>query len=217
MANQSPDRREALQLLAKAAAAAQFPGFVRWVYGAGGQDDAPAQSGAHSHSSISGPRTPYRPQFFAPAEYETIDSLSELIIPADESPGAHAAGVAEFIDFMAYTDREIQTPFRSGLSWLDEHARTHHGSPFARLAEGDQIALLQTLSSTNGSGSPAEGKRFFDLVRRYTVMGYYTSRVGLEQLDYPGLKLYASSPACPHADDPEHRHLLPVAAPSAHA
>jgi gluconate 2-dehydrogenase gamma chain len=44
-------------------------------------------------------------------------------------------------------------------------------------------------------------------MRRYTVMGYYTSRIGLEELDFPGLKMYAQSPACPHKDDPEHRHL----------
>jgi hypothetical protein len=39
------------------------------------------------------------------------------------------------------------------------------------------------------------------------VMGYYTSRVGLSELDYPGLRFYSQSPACPHTDDPEHRHL----------
>jgi gluconate 2-dehydrogenase gamma chain len=38
-------------------------------------------------------------------------------------------------------------------------------------------------------------------------MGYYTSKVGLEQLNYPGLKFYSASPECPHKDDPEHRHL----------
>ena len=26
-------------------------------------------------------------------------------------------------------------------------------------------------------------------------------------LDYPGLRIYAESPGCPHPDDPEHRHL----------
>jgi gluconate 2-dehydrogenase gamma chain len=48
---------------------------------------------------------------------------------------------------------------------------------------------------------------FFRLIRSYTVMGYYTSRIGLEELNYPGLKLYSHSPECPHKDDPEHRHL----------
>jgi gluconate 2-dehydrogenase gamma chain len=44
-------------------------------------------------------------------------------------------------------------------------------------------------------------------MRKYTVLGYYTSRIGLEELDYPGLRLYSSSPECPHKGDPEHKHL----------
>ncbi len=52
-----------------------------------------------------------------------------------------------------------------------------------------------------------QGTAFFKLIRRYTVMGYYTSRIGLEELDFPGLKFYSQSPECPHKNDPEHRHL----------
>jgi gluconate 2-dehydrogenase gamma chain len=45
------------------------------------------------------------------------------------------------------------------------------------------------------------------LIRRYTVMGYFTSAIGLKELDFPGLKFYTDSPACPHTNDPEHLHL----------
>ncbi|MFZ0806388.1 MAG: hypothetical protein WAN03_09405, partial [Candidatus Sulfotelmatobacter sp.] len=51
------------------------------------------------------------------------------------------------------------------------------------------------------------GRKFFNVFREYTVMGFYTSEIGLKELDYPGLRFYAESPACPHKDDPEHRHL----------
>jgi gluconate 2-dehydrogenase gamma chain len=55
-----------------------------------------------------------------------------------------------------------------------------------------------------------DGRAFFKLVREYTVMGFYTSRIGLEQLGYPGLQtVYDEMPGCPHLDDPEHRHLPP--------
>ena len=46
-------------------------------------------------------------------------------------------------------------------------------------------------------------------MREHTLMGFYTSRIGLEQLGYPGLQFYAESPGCPHPDDPEHAHLRP--------
>lgn len=54
----------------------------------------------------------------------------------------------------------------------------------------------------------AEGRAFFQLMRLYTIRGYYTSRVGLEELGYPGLKtMWAEMPGCPHTNDPEHLHL----------
>jgi hypothetical protein len=176
MANQSPDRRQALEMLALATAASRFPGFSRWIC---------APQHAMQESVQPRPHT-YAPQFFSPPEFEALDQLTDFIIPRDDTPGAKDAGVAEFIDFMAASDAKIQQPFREGLR------------PFLKLAAAQQNETLHALD-----GSP-----FFLLMRRYTVMGYYTSRMGLEQLDYPGLKLYSASPGCPHSGDPEHRHLV---------
>jgi hypothetical protein len=38
-------------------------------------------------------------------------------------------------------------------------------------------------------------------------MVFYTSEIGWRELDNPALRFYAESPACPHKNDPEHRHL----------
>ncbi|MBV9306754.1 MAG: gluconate 2-dehydrogenase subunit 3 family protein, partial [Acidobacteriaceae bacterium] len=151
----------------------------------------------------------YRPQYFTAAEYQTLEMLTEIIIPRDESPGAKEAGASEFIDFMAaHGEEEIQKPMRAGLEWLDEKARKTHGRPFVNLAAEEQAAILKTIAYKNQFvPEDKEGQIFFRLLRRYTVMGYYTSRIGLEELDYPGLKLYSHSPACPHTGDPEHLHL----------
>jgi hypothetical protein len=195
MANQSPDRRAILEMMAKAAIAGQFGGFSRWVFAA-----------EHGHQ-INTPVLPrpvkYQPRFFTAAEYQTLEALAEMIIPRDESPGARDAGVSEFIDFMAaHGEKEVQKPMRDGLTWLDAKAKQTHGHIFAELSPDQQTEILKGMAY-----SKAEEYEFFRLIRRYTVMGYYTSRIGLEELDYPGLKLYSQSPACPHADDPEHRHL----------
>ncbi len=199
MANQSPDRRQILEMLAKAATASQFPGFTRWVF-----------AGQHEHA-VSAPLQPrpahYQPQFFTSDEYQTIDILTELIIPRDESPGAHDAGVSEFIDFIAaHGEEELHKPMREGLVWLDKKARTVYGKPFARLTSDQQTALLKGVAYRNETPD-LQGKSFFELIRRYTVMGYYTSKAGLEELDFPGLRLYTHSPECPHKGDPEHRNL----------
>jgi gluconate 2-dehydrogenase gamma chain len=198
MANQGLDRRTVLEMVAKAAVASQFPGFSRWSFGA---EKPPAQQ----H------RGPYEPMYFNQSEYQTIEILADLIIPADKTPGAKEAGVGEFIDFMAaHGEAEIQQPMRDGLAWLDTTAKNSHGDVFAHLSAEQQIALLRTVAYRGGASlGDDKGQVFFRLIRRYTTMGYYTSRIGLEELDFPGLRLYTQSPACPHTNDPEHLHLSP--------
>jgi gluconate 2-dehydrogenase gamma chain len=204
VANQGHDRREALQMLALAAAASRFSGFSKWICAA-------QHSPEHATSTIANARPAvYQPQFFTAIEYTTLDQLTEMIIPADEHPGAREAGVSEFIDFMAANDPTIQQRFRSGLRWLDECAQKTNGSSFAKLSAEQQEKLLATLAyREHYQAGQEDGQKFFKLIRRYTVMGYYTTRIGFEALDFPGLRLYSESPACPHKDDPEHRHLPP--------
>lgn len=195
MANQSPDRRAVLQMLARVAVVSRFPGFSRWSFAAEHEHSAPPKA------------VSYQPQFFTPAEYRLLDQLSELIIPRDETPGAHDAGVDEFIDHMVAHDPAIQFEFRRGLGLVDALAVQTHSQDFMSLPVEGQQDLLRSLATTNQS--EVEGPAFFKLLRSYTVMGYYTTRMGLEALDYPGLRLYSASPECPHKDDPEHLHLPP--------
>jgi gluconate 2-dehydrogenase gamma chain len=197
MANQSPDRREVLSLLGRIAALSQFPGFSRWVCA---QD-------SHQRSPVTRPAV-YQPLFFSPVEYSTVDTLAEDIIPKDTAPGAHDAGVAEFIDFMVAHDSDLQYPFRTGLAWLDAFAVEKNGTEFKTLPPHTRESLLRKLAyRAEQSPTELQGQEFFALMRKYTVLGYYTSRIGLEELDYPGLRLYSSSPECPHKGDPEHKHL----------
>lgn len=200
MANQSPDRRQVLMLLAKVAAVGQFPGFSRWVY---------AAEHHHQDDPVQPRPGAYTPQFFTPDEYKLVDQVSELIIPKDESPGAREAGVAEFIDFMvAHEFPDVQFRFRTGVGWLNAFAVENDGAEFCALAAARQEALLSRLAlQSKQKPTEVQGQEFFKLIREYTVMGYYTSKPGMESLDMPGLKLYSASPECPHKDDPEHRHL----------
>jgi Gluconate 2-dehydrogenase subunit 3 len=196
MAGQSMERREVLRIMALAAAASGAPGFHRWAF-------------ACEHVGTSQPRsTSYTPRFFTPDEYATVERLTDLIIPGDDTPGARDAGVSEFVDFMMASDPGKQYQMRYGLTWLDAHARRLHGQSFRLLDAGLQTALLEPLAYTaRHRAGEEEGRAFFTLIREYTIMGFYTSRIGLEQLDYPGLRIYAELPGCPHPDDPEHRHL----------
>ncbi len=200
MAGQGLERREVLRVMTLAAAASRFPGFHRWAFACEHVGAQPAQVKP----------AVYTPQFFTPEEYSTLERLCELIIPRDDRPGAREAGVSEFVDFMAFSNPGVQYGFRYGLSWLDAHAKRLHDAPFRSLTAADQTEVLKHLAYRDQfRPGEEEGREFFKLIREYTIMGFYTSRVGLEQLDYPGLKFYSESPGCPHADDREHLHLPP--------
>jgi gluconate 2-dehydrogenase gamma chain len=198
MAGQSIERREILRILALAATAATFPGFSKWSFACGHIGPALAQI----KPSV------YQPLFFTAPEYAMIERLTDIIIPTDETPGARDAGVSEFIDLMVSRDPDLQRSFRTGLAWLNTHSQETSGKAFLKLDPDRQSALLEPLAYKNKFRPGEErGRHFFILVREYTVMGFYTSEIGLKELDFPGLKFYAESPSCPHKDDPEHLHL----------
>lgn len=199
MAGQGPDRRAILRLLSIAAAASEYPGFSHWVY---------AQDQVHGTIAAK-PRAPkYTAQFFSEPDYRLIERLCEIIIPSDETLGAQEAGVAEFIDFMVWSDPTIQAKFRDGVAWMNANANQVHGRNFVSLDATQQQGLLEPLAYRKfykPGGEP--GQKFFALFREYTLMGFYTTKIGLQQLDYPGFRFYAQSPGCPHHDDPAHANL----------
>jgi gluconate 2-dehydrogenase gamma chain len=198
MAGQGIHRRKILQILGTAAAAASFSGFSKWGYACGHIGNAALQIKPAE----------YHPQFFSSSEYAMIERLAEIIIPGDVTPGAKEAGVAEFIDFMVANDPEQQYPFRMGLTWLNSHSERTLGKRFLELAPEQQMSILVSLGFKD-KGRPGEedGRRFFAVMREYTVTGFYTSEIGFKELDNPALKFYSESPECPHKGDPEHRHL----------
>lgn len=198
MAGQGIHRREILRILGTAAAAATFPGFSKWGFACGHVGNATLQIKPAE----------YHPQFFSPSEYAMIERLAEIIIPSDETPGAKEAGVAEFIDFMIANDPEQQYPFRTGLVWLNSHSERLHGKRFLELPPAQQLSVLEPLGFKDKARPRGEpGRKFFALMREYTVTGFYTSEIGFKELDNPALKFYSESPECPHKADPEHRHL----------
>ena len=201
MAGQGIQRREVLRILGTAAAAATFPGFSKWGFACGHVGNA----------ALSVRPASYHPLFFTASEYTTVERLAEMIIPSDDSPGAKEAGVAEFIDFMVANDPGVQYPFRMGLAWLNAHSERSAGKRFLELSAEQQSSLLEPLGYKDKARPGEEdGRRFFSLMREYTVTGFYTSEIGFKELDNPALKFYAESPECPHKDDREHKHLSRV-------
>lgn len=130
---------------------------------------------------------PWQPLLFDAHQNETVVTLSELIIPATDTPGAKAARVNEYIDLMLHdVAPDKGHGFLMGLGWLDGHSISLHGAPFVALEEDRQIAILESL---DGSRLPelAPGAEFFSRMKRLTVEGYYTSRIGIAELNKHGV------------------------------
>jgi hypothetical protein len=130
----------------------------------------------------------------------TVIVISELIIPQSQTPGAKAARVNEFIDvLLASRPRSEQDKFLEGLNWLDRRSQELFGHSFVDCLSGQQKDLLTRISIVN-SAEDIAGQSFFDLIKILTVLGYYTSKEGIEQeLKFNGWVDYKG---CTH---PEHK------------
>src|SRR5262245_51418232 len=148
--------------------------------------------GAKLHRHVANPVTekhvedPRRLLFFNPHQFRTIDVICELIIPQTDTAGAHAAGVPQFVDFLlAERETQMQGGITAGLSWLDRRSRELFAKDFVDAASEQQIEFLTRVGSA-GSLEATVGQVFFNQIKNLTVFGYYTSKVGLEELGYAG-------------------------------
>lgn len=190
----------------------------------------------HASATLSGPKAgAYKPLFFSAQRYPMVEHLAEMIIPADDTPGAKEAGVAEFIDFMLAnrvpvstwrdirsTDEaiaagnEAQSRFQAGLNWIDARSHAKFQREFMACTPEQQNSLLEEVAYKSKFTPTTEtGRTFFRMLRDYTVVGYYTTKIGLESIGYPGLQTaWPKMPGCSHPGDPEHTKLPEPAIPA---
>jgi len=151
---------------------------------------------------------PYLPHFFKPDEFKTVESLTEVIIPTDDTPGAREAQVARYIDFVVSAAAEfepsLQLQWTQGLQLLDSFSRDKYQRTFGEISTDDKQALMMAISLPEREpGTTHAGFEFYRLVKDMTVEGFYTSRVGLvDVLGYKGLAFLSEFPGCTH---PEHQ------------
>jgi hypothetical protein len=128
-------------------------------------------------------------QFFNEHELDSITVLCNLILPPNDKGGIEEAGVPEFIEFLAKDIPGLQTTLRGGLMWLDHKSKTDFGKEFKVTPEDQQKQILHPIAFYDPkipiSQQPLE-VQFFSLMRNFTLTGYYTSKIGIEELGYKG-------------------------------
>ena len=180
-------RRKALQTLGAIPAAAGFT----WT---------PAEAAkAHQHAAAARKAGTAAPRFFTPHEWQTVRVLVDLIIPKDERSGsATDAGVHEFMDFMMIDEPARQVPMRGGLRWIDTQCHGRFGKTFVDCAPDQRTALLDDIAwPAKTRPDVSQGAAFFNSFRDLTASGFWSSKIGIDDLKYMGNVANPAWDGCP--------------------
>jgi gluconate 2-dehydrogenase gamma chain len=143
----------------------------------------------------------FTPAFFNAHEWRTVRMLVDYIIPRDERSGsATDAGVPEFMDFIMIDRPTEQTWMRGGLEWLDARCSALYGKPFVDCTLPQRSAMLDAIAYPRKAKPDAShGVEFFNRLRDLTASGFYTSRIGIKDLQYMGNVAVTEWKGCPDA------------------
>ena len=131
-------------------------------------------------------------------QHQLLEVMTEHIIPTTDTPGAKAAGVADYIDAMLtdFYSEENRERFLKGLAETNDQASAEFGNDFLNCSDDDQRAFLDKLDATAFPDLEAmeedareafelnrqqTGRPFIATLKELTIAGYYTSEVGATQ------------------------------------
>ncbi len=196
--NLKQDRRQWLKTSATVLSAAVLPlsGTPAEAFPVESQS---AQTSSASAPQTAGAEAKSGARFFTPAQHALIEELSETIIPADShSGGAKAAKVADFIEqtVRESTDDQQKALWREGLRLMESMSQHYNGKSFADASTEEKIAVLKVLSD-NAHMTDVPEVQFFHELKRLTVHGYYTSKIGIhDELEYKGNRVLMEYVGC---------------------
>jgi gluconate 2-dehydrogenase gamma chain len=168
----------------------------------------PAQRGVDASKELAAPG--WKPLFLDEHQNETLIVLSDLIIPATDTPGAKEALVNRYIDLVLAADTtENQRAFLSNLAYLDGESIRRYKAAFRYLLREDQDDLLHALAyPPGGSGWTGEqvsdpGHTHFEQLKTRIGVAYYNSEIGTRELGWDGNFTHGVYQGCNH---PEGNH-----------
>ncbi|MGA2167588.1 MAG: gluconate 2-dehydrogenase subunit 3 family protein [Terracidiphilus sp.] len=106
--------------------------------------------------------------FLGDDEARTLGAICDQIVPADDFPSATQAGVLTYIDRQLVRHyRRHQDVYREGLVQAHAMSMKRFGQELAALSRQQQLEVVSAMER--------EESRFFEMVRRHTLEGYYGS------------------------------------------
>lgn len=131
----------------------------------------------------------YAPVFFTPQEWRTVRVLVDDIIPADSRSGsATSAKVPEFMDFILNDGgQNARTAQRNGLTWLNQESQKRFSKAYADATPAERHQILDDIAwPARAKPEFQQNVNWFNQFRNLTASGFYSSRVGLRDLNYTG-------------------------------
>src|SRR5882724_6988958 len=109
-------------------------------------------------------------------QQQTLRAAADRIIPPDDYPGAWQSGVGDYLARQFEGDlRPVFEDYCNGLTALDAESLARLQQSFSQLSERDQDHVLGLVEAgevlTTWDVAP---RRFFDLLVRTTVEGFYS-------------------------------------------
>ena len=167
-------------------------------------DLTPAARGDDGSKFLTDPN--WKAAFLNPQQNETLIVLSDVIIPATDTPGAKEALVNRFLDLMVSAQpAEFQQQFLDALSFIDSESQNLFGNEFRNLTPEDQVALLSVWAYPKDASQwmqqeekPDPGHQHFGLLKALIAAAYYGSEIGQKELGWDGNFAHGVYEGCEH-------------------
>jgi hypothetical protein len=187
-------RRTVLQMMAMAPLAAA----MTWTKAEAAQAHEHAQA---ARTAAAKTKAPYKPKFFNAHEWATVVVLVDIIIPKDERSGsATDAGVPEFMDFIINDQPPRQNAMRGGLAWLDLECQQRYDKMFVDCTDEERTRVLDDIAwPQKATPEMSHGVAFFSSFRDLTATGFWTTKMGMQDLQYMGNTFVPVWKGCPDA------------------
>ena len=144
---------------------------------------------------------PYTRKFFTAHEWRTVRMLVDYIIPRDAKSGsATDAGVPEFMDFIMIDKPDNQLWMRGGLAWLDLECERRFAATFVAAKLSQRAQVLDDIAYPDKAPHELRaGVAFFNRFRDMTASGFFTTKIGMDDLQYMGNRMMPGWNGCPDA------------------
>lgn len=118
---------------------------------------------------------------FSDQQFQLLGRLCDMLIPATDTPGAHAAKVPRFVEGLLsdWASPETAAGLAAALDRLDARATKSDGASFLSLTPSRQVAVLE--AHEDEAFADETGDEGYRRLKSLIYHGYYRSEVGCTQ------------------------------------